>query len=75
MTLLRKIRITRGKTQQEVANYCNISQSCYSRYELGIRKVKDYSVAERISEFLGTSVSKILPYMADYEKHLTEDDT
>ena len=38
MAKLRKIRIEKGYTQQDLALILNISQACYNRYEQGKRE-------------------------------------
>ena len=49
---LKELRIERQKSQQEIANYLNISQSNYSKYELGTIEPGIEAIT-KIADFLG----------------------
>ena len=58
-TNIRSLREDRDIRQKELARYLNCSQTCYSRYELGLRDIPT-DVLLRLAEFYSTSVDYLL---------------
>ncbi|MEC0329163.1 helix-turn-helix transcriptional regulator [Paenibacillus sp. FSL R5-0527] len=56
---IRDLREDRDMTQQQLADYLNISQATYSRYESGNLDVPS-SVLIKLSEFYNVSIDYIL---------------
>lgn len=56
---IRDLREDRDLTQQQLADYLNISQATYSRYESGNLDVPS-SVLIKLSEFYNVSIDYIL---------------
>ena len=61
---IRNLRIDRGLTQKQVAEYLNIKQNTYSQYEIGTTRYPLDAVVT-LAEFYGVSV--------DYLVELTDD--
>lgn len=59
---LRKIRETRGMTQEEFAHYCEISRAYYGRIERGEHSAT-LDICKRISDALGISISELFAYL------------
>lgn len=56
---IRDLREDRDLKQQELADYLNCSQVCYSRYENGQRDIPLETIA-RIADFYNVSVDYLL---------------
>lgn len=56
---LKEIRLLRGMTQRQVADYLDCAPSVYSRYETGDR-VPSIDVLIKLSRCLGTSIDSIV---------------
>lgn len=74
MLRLKELRQSRGFTQQQVAEYLEITQAAYSLYELGKRQA-DYKTLTRLSAFFGVSVDYILGVSDDLGHRLTDLET
>lgn len=57
-SVLKQIRITRGMTQEEFADYLGTSKQNISRYEAGLVTPK-ISTAERIAQKLGVTLTQL----------------
>ncbi len=58
MTSLRRLRRSRGKSQEECARFLAVSRSYYSQIESGARRMS-LSMAARLAEFLGASLDEV----------------
>lgn len=56
---IRNIRIDRGYTQKQIAEYLGISQNTYSQYEVGILNYP-VDVIVKLSAFYGVSTDYLL---------------
>lgn len=56
---LEELRNEKGMTKKEVAEYLQIDQSTYGKYELGKRE-PDHTVLNKIADLFNTSVDYIL---------------
>lgn len=56
--ILRKIRETRGMTQETFALYCGVSRAYYGRIERGEHSVT-LDICQRIADSLGMPVSEL----------------
>lgn len=56
---LKEIRVKKAKSQQEVADYLEITRQAYSHYEVGRRK-PDYETLLKLAEFYEISVLDLL---------------
>lgn len=56
--VIRKIREGRNMTQEEFAEYCNVSRAYYGRIERGEHSVT-LDVCQKISEATGISLSEL----------------
>lgn len=64
---LKEIRLKKSKSQQEVADYLEITRQAYSHYEVGRRK-PDYETLLKLAEFYEVSV---LDFLFNEEKEPT----
>lgn len=64
---LKEIRLNKSKSQQEVADYLEITRQAYSHYEVGRRK-PDYETLLKLAEFYEVSV---LDFLFNAEKEPT----
>ena len=55
----RNLRIDRGLTQKQVAEYLNIKQNTYSQYEIGVLNYPLESMG-RLADLYGVSVDYLL---------------
>ena len=55
---LKELRISHGKTQQDVAAVLNISRSAYALYETGKREL-NYGSLAALAEFYGVSLDSL----------------
>ena len=55
---LKMLREKKGKTQAEMAEIINVSQSSYNQYEAGLKVPRD-DVKVRIAEYFGKTVQYI----------------
>ncbi|RRJ66085.1 XRE family transcriptional regulator [Paenibacillus oralis] len=65
---IRDLREDRDLTQQQLADYLNISQATYSRYESGNLDVPS-SVLIKLSEFYDVSIDYILGQTNMFKRH------
>ena len=56
---LKNLRIKSGKTQQEIAQYLNITQSGYGKYELGKRDIPT-DIQKKLAKFYNVSIDTLL---------------
>ncbi len=56
-----KLRLSRGITQEELANRLFVSRDLVSKWETGARR-PDYPTAERIAEALGAQVGELVEF-------------
>lgn len=56
--VLRKMRETRGMTQEQFAMYCDISRAYYGRIERGEHSTT-LDICRKISDALGISISEL----------------
>lgn len=56
---IRKLRIDRNLTQEQVARLLNVRQNTYSQYEIGVIKYP-VDVLIRLAAYYGTSVDYLL---------------
>lgn len=56
---IRDLREDADKTQEEIAEYLNMSREVYRRYETGIREIPVWAVI-RLAEYYGTTTDYIL---------------
>ena len=56
---IRNLRIDRGYTQKQVAEYLNIKQNTYSQYEIGVLRYP-VDVLITLADFYGVSVDYLL---------------
>ena len=56
-----KLRISRGITQEELANRLFVSRDLVSKWETGARR-PDYPTAEKIAEALGAPVGELIEF-------------
>ena len=56
---IRNLRIDRGLTQREVAEYLHIKQNTYSQYELGVLNYPVEALV-KLADFYGVSVDYLL---------------
>lgn len=56
---IRSLRIDRGLTQREIAEYLNIRQNTYSQYEIGVLNYP-VEVLMKLADFYGVSVDYLL---------------
>ena len=56
---IRNLRIDRGYTQKQVAEYLNIKQNTYSQYEIGVLNYP-IEVLMKLADFYGVSVDYLL---------------
>lgn len=56
---IRNLRIDRGYTQQQIADYLHIKQNTYSQYEIGVLNYPIESIM-RLADFYGVSVDYLL---------------
>lgn len=59
MKNLKKIRLERKLTQEELADYINVSKSTYSRYESGTTE-PDMDTLNKLADFFNVSVDYLL---------------
>ena len=56
---IKELRVSHGKTQREVANYLNVSQFTYSRYELALTEPTIDSLI-KLADFYDVSLDYLL---------------
>lgn len=56
---IKELRVSHGKTQREVANYLNVSQVTYSRYELALTEPTIDSLI-KLADFYDVSLDYLL---------------
>ena len=56
---IRNLRIDRGYTQKQVAEYLNIKQNTYSQYEIGVLNYP-VDVIIKLADFYGTTTDYLL---------------
>ena len=56
---IRNLRVDRGLTQKQVAQYLNIKQNTYSQYEIGVLNYPLEAVI-KLADFYGVSVDYLL---------------
>ena len=56
---IRDLREDADKTQEEIAEYLNMSREVYRRYETGIREIPVWAVI-KLAEYYGTTTDYIL---------------
>ena len=56
---IRNLRIDKGLTQKEVAEYLNVKQNTYSQYEIGVLNYP-IDVLMMLADFYGVSVDYLL---------------
>lgn len=56
---IRNLRIDRGLTQQQIADYLNIRQNTYSQYEIGVLNYP-VEVLLKLADYYGVSVDYLL---------------
>ena len=56
---IRNLRIDRGLTQKQVAEYLNIKQNTYSQYEIGVLNYPIEAVG-KLADLYGVSVDYLL---------------
>ena len=56
---IRSLRIDRGLTQKQVAEYLNIKQNTYSQYEIGVLNYP-VDVVVKLADYYGVSVDYLL---------------
>lgn len=56
---IRDLRIDRGLTQAEIAQYLNVKQNTYSQYEIGVLNYP-VDVLMKLADFYGVSVDYLL---------------
>lgn len=56
---IKNLREDSDKTQQELANFLNLTRSTYSNYENGLREIP-IEVLSRIADFYKTSVDYLI---------------
>lgn len=56
---IRDLRVDRGLTQRELAQFLHISQNTYSQYEIGVNRFPLETVVA-LAEFYGTSVDYLV---------------
>ena len=56
---IRNLRIDKGYTQKEIAEYLNVKQNTYSQYEIGVLNYP-VDVVVKLADFYGVSVDYLL---------------
>lgn len=56
---IRNLRIDKGYTQKQIAEYLNVKQNTYSQYEIGVLNYP-VDVLIRLADFYGVSVDYLL---------------
>lgn len=56
---IRNLRIDKGYTQKQVAEYLNIKQNTYSQYEIGVLNYP-VDVVVKLADFYGVSTDYLL---------------
>ena len=56
---IRSLRIDRGYTQKQIAEYLNVRQNTYSQYEIGVLNFQ-VDALEKLADFYGVSVDYLL---------------
>lgn len=56
---IRNLRIDRGFTQKQVAEYLNVKQNTYSQYEIGVLNYP-VDVIVKLADFYGVSTDYLL---------------
>ena len=59
MTSLKELRLSKGKTQDDMAAVLNISRVAYSHYERGRNAVRAQTVA-KIAHYLGINIEEVI---------------
>lgn len=59
MERLKELRVEKGLTQQDLADYLDVSKATYSRYETGVRQ-PDYTTLLKLSTFFNVSTDYLL---------------
>ena len=59
MTSLKELRLSKGKTQDDMAAVLNISRVAYSHYERGRNAVRAQTVA-KIAHYLGIDIEEVI---------------
>ena len=59
MIRLKELRLEKGLSQEDVAQYLGITQQAYANYERGARQA-DYENLRKLSEIFGTTIDYIL---------------
>ncbi len=59
MLKIKELRLSKGVSQQKVADFLNVSQQAYANYESGKRK-PEYDLLLRLADFFDVSVDYIL---------------
>ena len=64
-TVLKKIRVSKGITQKQITQYTGISQSNYSKYEMGKIEISNFYLIS-ILEYLDISLQEFIYLCNDY---------
>ena len=56
---LKKLRIEKGKSQEQIAKIANVSQSNYSKYELNKTQMP-YAIIEKLADYFNVSIDYLL---------------
>ncbi len=56
---LKKLRIEKGKSQEQIARIANVSQSNYSKYELNKTQMP-YNIIEKLADYYNVSIDFLL---------------
>lgn len=71
MKTLQKLRANERKTQQEIANFLQISSQAYSHYENGIRE-PDFNTLKKIADYFNVSTDYLLEREKPEAPHLSQ---
>lgn len=70
---LKKLRLQKGKTQEELADILGISRGCLANYETG-KRMPDGEMLGRIAQYLGVTVDFLLNHSRLRKVTLSEEE-
>lgn len=68
MLKLKSIRIKKGNTQQDLANYLGVTQNAISNYESELRKLDQDSIV-KLALFLEVTTDELLGFEEAYQSY------
>ncbi|MGG3452324.1 helix-turn-helix transcriptional regulator [Domibacillus aminovorans] len=70
---LKNLRLSKGISQQELADRLQINRSTYARYELS-KTQPDFATLEKLADFYGVTTDYIIKGIKNSDVDLTEDE-